>query len=148
MLFNPNPSLDQPRRGGRAARLTAALLSDRNREPVESDHNIIACFTCGHTFICVGRAGELNGRFCSMPCQDWHDAGRPSVLNSTAQISRADGVPVADWKVVVGPRNLVLGASYYAPSWPPKASAAANRPLASPAIGPTSGGGRQPTACR
>jgi hypothetical protein len=57
--------------------LAAALLADRTRE-VQERTDIIACFSCGYNFIYRGRQGELSGRFCSMRCQDWYDAGNPS----------------------------------------------------------------------
>ena len=56
-------------------RLTAAILADRARPTTQ--HNIVPCFVCGHTFVYKGRRGDLNGRFCSMRCQDWYDAGNP-----------------------------------------------------------------------
>jgi hypothetical protein len=57
-------------------RLAGALLADRNR--AKTDHNIVACLSCGRTYIYKGRQGELNGRFCSMRCQDWYDADNPT----------------------------------------------------------------------
>jgi hypothetical protein len=56
--------------------LAAVLLADRNREAQERT-DIIACFSCGYNFVYRGRQGELNGRFCSMRCQNWYDAGNP-----------------------------------------------------------------------
>ena len=57
--------------------LTAALLADRERAPT-TEHNIVACFSCGRTYVYKGRKDELNGRFCSTRCRDWFDAGNPS----------------------------------------------------------------------
>jgi hypothetical protein len=57
--------------------LAAALLADRNRPTTQ--HNIVPCFVCGHTFVYRGRRGELNGRFCSLRCQDWYDAGNEPI---------------------------------------------------------------------
>jgi hypothetical protein len=57
--------------------LAAALLADRNKT-VQERTDIITCFACGYSFVYRGRQGELNGRFCSMRCQDWYDAGNPS----------------------------------------------------------------------
>jgi hypothetical protein len=54
--------------------LTAAILADRDR-PASCTHNIIPCFACGFTFVYRGRKGELDGRFCSLRCQEWYDAG-------------------------------------------------------------------------
>jgi hypothetical protein len=61
----------------KAEQIAAALLADRNRETQERT-DIIACFACGYNFVYRGRQGELNGRFCSMRCQAWYDAGNPS----------------------------------------------------------------------
>jgi hypothetical protein len=72
-------------------RLAAALLADRNR--ATSQHNIIACFVCGHTFVYRGRRFELNGRFCSMRCQDWYDAGNEPIGEETIY-RRRDGKPM------------------------------------------------------
>jgi hypothetical protein len=56
--------------------LTAALLADRDRLAAPAPaHNIVPCFVCGYTFVYRGRRGELNGRFCSLRCQEWYDAG-------------------------------------------------------------------------
>lgn len=60
----------------KSEKLAELLLSDRERPKVY--HNIIPCWSCGHTFVYRGRQGELNGNFCSMRCQDWYDAGNPS----------------------------------------------------------------------
>lgn len=63
-------------RQSKTQRLARAILADRNRPTTH--HNIVACFSCGRSFPYRGRQGELNGRFCSMRCQDWYDAGNPS----------------------------------------------------------------------
>jgi hypothetical protein len=78
----------------KAERLAAALLADRDRPTTQ--HNVVACFSCGTTFVYKGRQGEgshwigsdedghpspdasLNGRFCSLRCQQWFDDGNPS----------------------------------------------------------------------
>ena len=57
----------------RAERLAANLLADRRRE--RPKHDIVACWSCGTTYIYRGR------HFCSMPCQDWFDAGNPSLVD-------------------------------------------------------------------
>src|SRR5215831_7118390 len=63
----------------RSEKLTAALLADREQHATkQSRHNIISCFSCGSTFVYRGRQADLNGRFCSMRCQDWFDDGNPS----------------------------------------------------------------------
>ena len=71
--------------------LTEALLADGQREP--STHNIVACCVCGHTFVYRGRQGELNGNFCSMPCQLWYDAGNAPVAAEIFQ-RRCNGKPM------------------------------------------------------
>jgi ribosomal protein L24E len=58
-------------------RLAAAILADRDRPA--SQHNVVPCFVCGHTFVYRARRGDLNGRFCSMRCQDWYDAGNEPI---------------------------------------------------------------------
>jgi hypothetical protein len=40
---------------------------------------IIACHVCRHTFVYRGRQSDLNGNFCSLPCQAWYDAGNAPV---------------------------------------------------------------------
>jgi hypothetical protein len=91
----------------RSERLAEALLADAHRETVR-DERIIPCMSCGHTFVYRGRRGNLNGRFCSMRCQDWFDAGNPP-------ISRSDPFSVAlrDWKVIAGPPGIEVGSAYY-----------------------------------
>ena len=61
----------------RTQRLAEAILADRQREATA--HNIVACFVCGRTFMYRGRRGDLNSRFCSLRCQDWHDAGNEPI---------------------------------------------------------------------
>jgi hypothetical protein len=58
-------------------RLTDALLADRLE--VLSRHNIIPCFVCGHTFVYKGHRRGVNGRFCSLRCQDWYDVGNAPI---------------------------------------------------------------------
>jgi hypothetical protein len=62
-------------------RLTAAILADHARPTTQ--HNIVPCFVCGHTFVYEGRRGDLGGRFCSMRCQDWYDAGNPVAVTDS-----------------------------------------------------------------
>jgi len=59
-------------------KLTDALLADRNRGNA-THHNIVSCWSCGHTFKYKGRRGDLNGNFCSMRCQQWFDDGNPPI---------------------------------------------------------------------
>ena len=75
----------------RAQRLAEAILADRAR-PTTS-HNIAPCFVCGHTFVYRGRRGDLNGRFCSMRCQNWYDAGNEPIGEETIYCWR-DGKPM------------------------------------------------------
>jgi len=72
-------------------RLTAAILADRARPTTQ--HNIVPCFVCGHTFVYKGRRGDLNGRFCSMRCQDWYDAGNEPIGEEIVYRCR-DGRPM------------------------------------------------------
>lgn len=111
LALPPNQAPDLPRRAGRAARLANALLADRaGRDTATSRHNIVACFTCGFTFVYKGHTGDLNGRFCSMRCQDWYDAGNPPIGSQIAAINAA---PLEAWKVVAGPPGVEIGSSYY-----------------------------------
>jgi hypothetical protein len=87
-------------------RLADALLADRQRE-ISSRHNIISCFLCGYTFFCKERQGGLNGRFCSMRCQDWYDAGNPP-------IAAAKDTSLVGWRVITGPPRVEVGNDYYA----------------------------------
>jgi hypothetical protein len=84
-------------------RLADALLADRRRE-TSSRHNIISCFSCGYTFLYKGRQGELNGRFCSMRCQNWYDAGNPP-------IAVANDTSLVGWRVIAG---VEVGNDYHA----------------------------------
>ena len=61
----------------RTQRLAEAILADRQREAAA--HNIVACFVCGRTFMYRGRRGDLNGRLCSLRCQDRYDAGNEPI---------------------------------------------------------------------
>ena len=72
-------------------RLAAALLADRERPTAH--HNIIPCLVCAYKFVYRGRQGELNGRFCSMRCQDWYGAGNKPV-NEEIVYRWRDGRPM------------------------------------------------------
>jgi hypothetical protein len=41
----------------RTERLASAILADRDRPSTQ--HNILPCFACGHTFVYRGRRGGL-----------------------------------------------------------------------------------------
>jgi hypothetical protein len=58
----------------KAQRLAEALFRDRERE--RPKHNIVACISCGRTFV-FGR-GKTDGQFCSTRCREWLEAGNPS----------------------------------------------------------------------
>ena len=73
-------------------RLTAAILADRARPTTQ--HNIVPCFVCGYTFVYKGRRGDLNGRFCSMRCQDWYDAGNAPITDQRIVYRYRDGRPM------------------------------------------------------
>jgi hypothetical protein len=53
----------------RAERLAQALLADRAKTKIDRN-DIVPCFSCGTAFVYKGRQGDLNGRFCSMRCQE------------------------------------------------------------------------------
>jgi hypothetical protein len=50
----------------RAERLAANLLADRERH-TPSRHNIVPCFSCGHTFVYQGRRDDFPRLLC---CRD------------------------------------------------------------------------------
>jgi hypothetical protein len=89
------------------------LLADRQR--AAPAHNIIACFSCGYTFVYQGRRGELNGRFCSMRCRDWYDDGNPSHEQQREHERKLLNAPFADLVVVAGPPNVKPGSKHYRP---------------------------------
>jgi hypothetical protein len=47
--------------------------------PAERSSPPGTCFACGRSYTYRGRQGELNGRFCSMNCQDWYDGRTPGI---------------------------------------------------------------------
>ena len=79
------------------------------------NHNIVACRSCGYTYVYKGRQGELNGNFCSLRCQAWYDDGNPQLPSDLAV--EALKVPVDKWKVVAGP-GLEAGQPYYSAVFP------------------------------
>jgi hypothetical protein len=115
----------------RAERLAAQLLADRERA-TSSRHNIIACFSCGHTFVYRGRRGaasvwigsdedghpspdtSLSGRFCSLRCQDWHDEGNPGYEEQQEHGRQLLKAPLDSLFVVAGPPSVEVGSAYYA----------------------------------
>ena len=80
--------------------LTAAILADRDCR-TNSDHNINPCFVCGYTFVYRGRRGELNGRFCSISCQDWYDAGNGFITDQRAT-----------YRMRMGPNGFYINCAY------------------------------------
>ena len=118
MLFNPNlPSdLDQSRRG-RAARLAAALLSDRNREPAEDQS--VSCAACGRGMVNRGR------RCCSPRCEQWLTDGNPPVDPHLAR--KALDVPIRAWTVIAGRPDVSVGSRPYADLLDALAEKRANR---------------------
>jgi hypothetical protein len=108
--------LNETPRQSRADKLAAALLADRQREHVE--HNIVPCFACGTTSDYEGRRGDLNGRFCSMRCQEWFDDGNPGHERQQEHDRKLLTKSVADFRVVAGPPGLEAGAPYYATVFP------------------------------
>src|SRR5215472_1400852 len=90
----------------RSEKLTAALLADREQHATkQSRHNIISCFSCGTTFVYRGRQADLNGRFCSMRCQDWFDDGNPSYEQQREHGRKLINAPLADLIVVASRRT-------------------------------------------
>jgi hypothetical protein len=85
-------------------RLAAALLADRERPT--NHHNIIPCFVCAYKFVYRGRQGELNGRFCSMRCQDWYGAGNKPI-NEEIVYRWRDGRPMR-----MGPKGFYIDCAY------------------------------------
>ena len=97
----------------RSEKLTAALLVDREQHATkQSRHNIIPCFSCGTTFVYRGRQADLNGRFCSMRCQDWFDDGNPSYEQQREHERKLINAPLADLIVVAGPPGMIGRKSY------------------------------------
>jgi hypothetical protein len=64
--------------------------------------------SAGNTFVYKGRCGDLNGRFCSMRCQDWYDTGNQPIVSSNFF-----DVQLPDRRAVVGPPGTAIGVSYY-----------------------------------
>jgi hypothetical protein len=92
----------------RSEKLTAALLADREHHATkQSRHNIIPCFSCGFKFLYRGQQTDLNGRFCSMRCQDWFDGGNPSYEQQREHERKLINAPLADLIVVTGPPGMV-----------------------------------------
>ena len=102
----------------RAERLAANLLADRQREREQPKHNIVPCWSCGHTFVYRGRQGELNGNFCSMRCQDWYDDGNPTYEQQCEHERKLTGAALGSFVVVAGPPELEVGPNYYAGVFP------------------------------
>jgi hypothetical protein len=86
-------------------RLAAALLADRDQPTTH--HNIVACFVCGYTFIYRGRRGDLSGRFCSMRCQDWYDAGNAPTADLKVVYRYRDGRPMR-----MGPKGFYIDCAH------------------------------------
>jgi hypothetical protein len=96
-------------------KLTDALIADRNRDNA-THHNIVPCWSCGHTFKYKGRCGDLNGNFCSLRCQDWYDTGNAPIEHDHAE--KAYKVPIDGWRVVAGPPDVEVDAPYYPGMFP------------------------------
>jgi hypothetical protein len=96
--------------------LAAALLADRQRD-TGTRHNIVACRVCGSTYVYKGRRGDLNGNFCSLHCQDWHDDGNAPIDHD--HLAKAIKAPLEAWRIVAGLSGVEVGAPYYAGVSPP-----------------------------
>jgi hypothetical protein len=105
VLFGPNPSPDQHRRGGRTERLANALLADRNRETVETRQSI-TCAACGRSIIDHGR------RCCSPRCEQWLADGNPPFDPHLGR--KALEVPLRAWTVIAGSPGVLVGSRPYA----------------------------------
>jgi hypothetical protein len=95
----------------RAERLAANLLADQQRE--RPKHNIVPCWSCGHTYVYRGRRGDLNGNFCSMRCQAWYDDGNPTYERQCERESKLLGASLGSLVVVAGPPDLEVGSNLY-----------------------------------
>ena len=63
----------------RVERLAEQLLRDRaERAEPPPPAASIACCACGRSFTYRRSHGDDSGRFCSMRCREWHDAGNPA----------------------------------------------------------------------
>jgi hypothetical protein len=89
----------------RASRLAANLLADRQRE--RPQHDIVACWSCGTTYINRGP------HFCSTRGQEWFDAGNPPYEQQCEHERKLLKYPLADLVVVAGPPGTV-GRKLYA----------------------------------
>ena len=92
--------------------LNTGLAADIERDLLrskESSHNIVACISCGHGHLYKGRRGDLNGRFCSLRCQEWYDAGNKPIADYVVDTTTLSG-----WRVIAGPPGVEIGSDYYA----------------------------------
>ena len=55
--------------------IAAVIERDLLRDDTQPATNIVACWSCGHTYRRKGWQGDDNGNFCSMRCREWYDAG-------------------------------------------------------------------------
>jgi hypothetical protein len=115
----------------RVERLAANLLADRQRERERPKHNIVPCWSCGHTFVYRGRQGaasiwigsdedghpssdtSLNGNFCSMRCQDWFDDYNPTYEQQCEHERKLTGAALGAFVIVAGPPELEVGSKFY-----------------------------------
>jgi hypothetical protein len=105
VLFKPTlPSNPDQSRRGRAARLTEALLADRNRESPETQ--AVTCAGCGRGTVDRGE------RCCSPRCEQWLIDGNPPVDPHLAR--KALEVPIRAWTVIAGPPGVSIGSRPYA----------------------------------
>ena len=121
--------MDSPTPATKAERLAAALLADRERPTTK--HNVVACFSRGQTFVYKGRQGSvsvwigsdedghpspdtsLNGRFCSLRCQQWFDDGNPSQEEQREHERQLLTAPLDAFHVLAGTKDMEAGANYY-----------------------------------
>jgi hypothetical protein len=79
----------------RVERLADAILADRNRI-APTRENIVTCFVCQRGMIYRGQRGDLNGRFCSLRCREWYDAGNAPLTEQKISYRWRDGRPMQE----------------------------------------------------
>ncbi len=86
----------------RSDKLAAALLADREQRATrQSRHDIIACSSCGTTFV---NKGTL---FCSTRCRDWFDAGNATYDQQREAERKLINAPLESLTVVAGPPDMI-----------------------------------------
>jgi hypothetical protein len=68
-------------------------------------HNFLACLGCNLTFSYKGPQGDISGRFCSVRCQAWFDAGN-------APPNSPDDMLIG-WRVAAGAPEIEVGSDFF-----------------------------------